>query len=70
VRRGLDHLIAACGNLTVVTNEIFSGGAEYAGETLAYMKNLAALNRELAARADLVVEIVCGLPNLLKGELP
>lgn len=70
VRRGLDHLIAACGNLTVMTNEIFSGGAEYAGETLAYMKNLAALNCELAARADLVVEIVCGLPNLLKGELP
>ena len=70
VRRGLDPLIAACGNLTVVTNEVFSGGTEYAGETLAYMGNLAALNRELAARADLVVEVVCGLPNVLKGELP
>ena len=70
VRRGLEHLITSCKNLTVVTNEIFSSGDKYEGETLAYMKNLAALNRELATRADLAVEVVCGLPNVLKGELP
>ena len=70
VRRGLAHLIAACGNLTVVTNEVFSGGADYGEESLRYMRDLAELNRELAARADLVTEIVCGLPNVLKGELP
>ena len=70
VRRGLAHLIAACGNLTVVTNEVFSGGADYGEESLRYMRDLAGLNRELAARADLVTEIVCGLPNVLKGELP
>ena len=70
VRRGLDPLITSCGNLTVVTNEVFSGGTEYAEETLAYMRNLAVLNRELAGRADLVVEVLCGLPNVLKGELP
>ena len=34
------------------------------------MRLLADLNRELAKRADLVVETVCGLPNVLKGELP
>ena len=67
---GLDALAERCGNLTVVSNEIFSGGADYEGETLRYMKNLALLNRELAERADLVVEVVCGLPNVLKGELP
>ncbi len=70
VRRGLDPLITFCGNLTVVTNEVFSGGTEYAEETLAYMRNLAALNRELAGRADLVIEVLCGLPNVLKGKLP
>ena len=31
---------------------------------------LADLNRDLAKRADLVVEVVCGLPNILKGKLP
>ena len=70
VRRGLDTLIRRCRNLTVVSNEIFSGGTEYEGETLAYMQNLALLNRCLAERAALAVEVVCGLPNVLKGELP
>ena len=70
VRRGLDALIRRCRNLTVVSNEIFSGGTEYEGETLAYIQNLALLNRFVAERADLAVEIVCGLPNVLKGELP
>ena len=40
------------------------------GETEHYVKELALLNRKLAGRADLVVEVVCGLPNLLKGDLP
>jgi len=70
VRRGLLHLIEKCENLTVVTNEVFSGGADYDDESLRYMRALADLNRGLAARADLVVEVVCGLPNILKGELP
>ena len=70
VRRALAHLFARCENLTVVTNEVFSGGADYAAESLRYMRTLADLNRELAARAELAVEVVCGLPNVLKGSLP
>lgn len=70
VRRGLCRALSSCQNLTVVTNEVFSGGADYGAGTLAFLRELAALNRELAARADVVAEIVCGLPNVLKGELP
>ena len=70
VRRGLCQAIARCQNLTVVTNEVFSGGADYGAGTLAFLRELAALNRELAARADVVAEVVSGLPNVLKGELP
>ena len=70
VHRGLEHLITSCENLTVVTNEVFSGGADYDQESLRYMRALADLNRWLAARADLAVEVVCGLPNVLKGKLP
>jgi len=70
VRRGLDTLIGNARHLTVVTNEIFLDGDAFAPETLQYMRALADLNRELAARADLVTEIVCSLPNVLKGELP
>ena len=70
VYRALARLIESCENLTIVTNEVFSGGADYGEESLRYMRALADLNRELAAQADLVVEVVCGLPNVLKGELP
>ena len=70
VRRGLELLADRCRHLTVVTNEVFSGGDEYEGDTLAYLQDLAALNRELARRADRVIEMVCGVPHVLKGELP
>ena len=63
----IDSLRAQCRHLTIVTNEVFSGGKEYEGETLTYLRLLAELNRKLAAGADLVVEVVCGLPDILKG---
>ena len=67
VLSGIRALRARCGDLTVVTNEIFSGGAEYGEETLEYMKALAEINAALASEADFVCEIVCGRPNVLKG---
>lgn len=70
VLAGLTHLARQCSHLTVVTNEVFSGGTDYEGDTLAYLRQLAWLNRQLAQQADLVVEVVCGLPNVLKGARP
>ena len=64
---GVEALLEQCRHLTVVTNEVFSGGMDYQGDTLAYLRELARTNRALAARADRVVEVVCGLPNVLKG---
>ena len=70
VLAGVEALLDRCAHLTVVTNEVFSGGADYEGDTLRWLSALARLNRRLAARADRVAEVVCGLPNLLKGALP
>ena len=70
VRAGLEHVLRCSDNLTIMTNDVFSGGADYGEETRNYMRALAAFNRNLAARADMAVEVVCGLPNVLKGELP
>lgn len=69
VRRGVERLNQQCGNLTIVTGEVFSGGSEYEGDTLGYLQDLAWVNREVAAMADLVVEVVCGVANVLKGAL-
>lgn len=66
VLRGVETL-ERCDHLTVVAEEVCAGGADYAGDTLRYLEAMAGLNRALAQRADRVVEVVCGLPNVLKG---
>lgn len=66
----LTDLSSLCAHLTIVTGELFSGGAEYEGDTLLYLQKLAALNNALAREADLVVEVVASLPNVLKGKIP
>ena len=62
----IEKVFSDCAHMTIVTNEIFSGGKNYEGETLIYLRALARLNRILAKRADYVVELVCGLPDVLK----
>ena len=64
---GLDAVYAQCETLIVVSNEVFSGGADYAGDTDRYLLALAQVNNALAARADAVVRVVCGIPVYYKG---
>ena len=67
IRRGVEHLRSQCGELIVVSNEVFSGGSAYEGDTLRYLQVLGRVNRELAAMADDVCEVVCGIPSWHKG---
>jgi adenosylcobinamide kinase/adenosylcobinamide-phosphate guanylyltransferase len=64
---GVDVLRAQCETLVVVSNEVFCGGSDYAGDTQGYLRLLADANRALAARADAVCEVVCGVPHYYKG---
>lgn len=57
---------ASC--VIIVTNEIFSGDAEYDAETNGYIHMLGILNQRLAEAADGVVEVVCGIPVWHKGK--
>ena len=63
---GVEALLARCRHLTVVTNEIGCGGSDYEGDTLRYMEALGGLNCRLAARADRVAEVICGVPRIRK----
>ena len=73
VPAGANVLLEDLSNL--LANEMFrpeggglrADGVRYDEMTDRYLRNLALLNRELAQEADLVTEIVCGLPNVLKG---
>lgn len=67
---GVDALNAQCERLIVVTNDIGSDGMRYDTSTEAYIDALGRINAALAARADTVLEIVAGIPLILKGELP
>ena len=70
ILRGIDALLLQCRELVVVSSEVFSGGWNYEGDTLRYLQVLASVNRILAARADRVVEVVCGQAVYYKGEGP
>ena len=67
VADGVDALLAQCGELVAVGNEVCSGGRDYAGDTERYLRTLAEIHRRLARRADRVCEVVCGIPVWHKG---
>ena len=67
ILHGIENLAEQCENLILVSNEVFSGGTDYAGDTDRYLRVLAAVNNAAAARADRVVRVVCGIPVYYKG---
>ena len=67
VLAGIRRLKAESACTVVVTNELFSDGVAYDRETADYLDCLARLNRAVAARADQVYEVVCGIPVCWKG---
>lgn len=74
VVRGTAALAGACRDLVVVSDDPFRGGpsgggdaAEPAPETLLYLEALASVNRAIAGRSDLVVEVVFGLPHVVRA---
>jgi adenosylcobinamide kinase/adenosylcobinamide-phosphate guanylyltransferase len=70
VLAGVDALRGQCDLLVVITNDVGSDGCAYAPETAAYISAMGRINAALAAKADTVVELVAGIPILLKGALP
>lgn len=67
ILEGAERLRRRCGDLVVVSNEVFSGGSRWQGDTLRYLGLLGRVNRALAAMADNVCEVVCGVPVYYKG---
>lgn len=67
VMAGIERLESQCGDLVVVSNDVFSDGSAYSDETMGYIKTLAAINNALATRFERVVELVCGIPLTHKG---
>lgn len=64
---GIDSLRKQSEQLVIVSNEVFTGGNQYVGDTDEYLRLLAEINRAIAARADAVCEVVCGCVQYCKG---
>lgn len=67
VMRGVERLTKSCGEVIIVTNELFSDGIDYDEGTREYLSALGKINQEIAARADRVIEVVAGIPVVWKG---
>ena len=63
---GIERLLSECRNLVLVSNDIFSDGIIYDGETEEYKTALAELNRFCAEKADKVTEVTSWIPNIIK----
>lgn len=66
VLKGINRLQKQCGDLIIVTNEVFSDGEDYGRETGEYIEMLGTVNRELGRMADSVTEVVYGIPLKIK----
>ena len=63
---GIDGLCRTAELTVVVSNNVFDDGRTYDDEMSKYLDCLAGLNIELARQADVVYEVVCGMPMLWK----
>lgn len=55
--------------LIVVTNDVFSDGCEYDSQTVNYIKTLSEINKKLIYLSCKAVEVVCGIPIIVKEEM-
>lgn len=68
VMDGMQSLKEQVDHLVIVTNNVFEDGTEYDPAIMEYLNTLGAVNRRLAAMSEKVVEVVVGIPVILKGE--
>ena len=64
---GVKNILSQAEHVVIVTNEIFSDGILYEGESEKYKEQLGQINCNLAEMADSVVEVVYGIPVWYKG---
>ena len=66
ILNGISHLLTQSKHVVVVSNSLFCDGRQYDPFTQQYLQLLGELHQRLAASADLVTEVVAGLPVIQK----
>ena len=60
IRQKVQHLV-------IVTNNVFEDGVAYEESTMEYLQAIGSINERLADMADEVIEVVVGIPVVIKG---
>lgn len=67
VMAGVDNLIASSGDLIIITNDVGAEPADYGEATDSYIRVMGRINAAIAQKADRVIEMVAGVPTVIKG---
>ena len=70
ILKGLEHLHSNTNQFVIVTNQVGDDGITYDAGTMQYISAMAEINQKTAQMADIVIECVCGIPLVIKGEMP
>ena len=62
IEKDIGMLIERTELFVAVTGNVFQAGTDYEGYTRSYLDALGEINQRLAARADKLCEVVCGIP--------
>lgn len=66
IASGVKRLNDNLEHLVIVTNNVFEDGRRYDDTTMEYIRLMGMINRNLAAMADRVIEVVVGIPVMIK----
>lgn len=65
--KGIETLSKELIHLVIVSNNVFEDGKTYDKNTMAYIRAMGRINEKLAELADEVVEVVVGIPLVVKS---
>lgn len=65
---GIASLNKELTHLVIVSSNVFEDGEVYDGTTMAYIRAMGRINEKLAEMADEVVEVVVGIPLVIKSK--
>ena len=68
IKHGLAEIFEKSETVVVVSNDVFSDGNDYGGDTLKYIELIGKINSWIADKADKVIEVVYSMPVYHKGE--
>lgn len=64
--RGIEILNKELTHLVIVTNNVFEDGGTYDETTMEYIRTMGSIGERLAKMADQVIEVVVGIPVIVK----